>query len=908
MNLLFALIGIIVGGMLFQFVGAVSGGIVGWLYGGLHLLRQRQEKQQQEISWLRNRLSEHLRDAPGESEPEMYAQPESASAVEPVYAARPAPQPPEQLEDLIPAFDAAAATFAAEPEPGFQISQDPARPAEPSAVEEWLRRLLNGENLLVKVGVVILFFGVSFLVKYAAQRGLFPIELRLAAAALGGCALLATGWRLRAKRPVYAQVIQGGGVGILYLTTYAALHLYHLIPAGIGFGLLVAICAQSAILAVVQDSRPLAVMGSAGGFLAPELAGIGANNPAMLFAYYAVLNGGILSIARRRAWRELNLLGFFGTFIVSALWGSRFYSPEYLYIVEPFLVLFFLIYAALPVLYARRQPTVLDGYVDCTLVFGTPILAFAFQSALMRQYEYGLAWSALAAGIFYVSLAGRLLRGEPSRMRNLAEAFLSLGTVFGTLAIPLAFEGRWTSAAWGIEGAALVWVGLRQGRSPARVFGYLLLIGSGIVFLADGGLRSGVWPILNSSYIGCLLVGGAALFSARLLARSRQSCAAYERFAEPLLFAWGMSWWFASGLREVGEHTLSDLTFGATLVFMSASCLACSLLRQRLDWRLLEWPAFALLPAMSILALLHFLGDNSHPSLQGGWFGWPLALAAWYLILHSTRQRQPQLPMIVHAAPFWLMTLLAAWELSGRIHHHLPGMETWATCAWGVVPALSVLLISRRVSGLPWPVEGNLAAYLGLGSAPLASAAGLWMLFANLTQDGNPWPLPYLPLLNPLDGTTLLVLLSLVCWYRAIRGSLPDLAESLPQREAVIALAAALFVWLNAILLRSIHHWCDVPFTARALFASLTVQTTLSICWSLLALTLMTLATRRVLRPVWLAGAGLLGAVVAKLFLVDLAGQGSVARIVSFVVVGLLILLIGWFSPVPPRASEGGAS
>jgi uncharacterized membrane protein len=894
--------------MIFSFAGAISGGIVGWLLGGLHDLRQCQKKQQLEMTWLRKRLTEHLRDEPGESEPDSYTQPESARAVEPEYAAWSAPQSSEWLEDQIPAPDVSAATFAADPEPEFQISQHQERATEPSAIEEWLLTLLSGENLLVKVGVVILFFGVSFLVKYAAQRGLFPIELRLTAAALSGCALLATGWRLRAKRPVYAQVIQGGSVGILYLTTYAALHLYHLLPTGLGFALLVAICALSAVLAVVQESRSLAVMGSAGGLLAPELAGIGSNSPAMLFGYYAILNGGILAIARQRAWRELDLLGFAGTFIVSAEWGSRFYSPEYFFTVEPFLVLFFLIYAVLPILHAQRQTTMLDGPIDCTLVFGTPILAFAFQSALVRQYEYGLAWSALAAGIFYVTLAGRLLRDEPGRMRSLAEAFLALGTVFGTLAIPLAFEGRWTSAAWGIEGAALVWVGLRQERRLARVFGYLLLIGSGIIFLADGGLRSGIWPILNSSYIGCLLVSGAALFSARQLARNRQCRAEYERFAEPLLFAWGMLWWFGGGLREVGEHTLNDLTFGATLVFVASSCLACNLLRKRLDWRLLEWPAFALLPAMSILALLHFLGDTSYPSFQGGWFGWPLALAAWYLILHNTRQRQPRLPMIVHAPPFWLMTLLAAWELSGRIHHHLPGMETWGMCAWGVVPALAVLLIGRRGSGLPWPVEGNLAAYLGLGSAPLASAAGLWLLCANLTQAGNPWPLPYLPLLNPLDGATLLVLLSLVCWYRAIRGSLPDLAQMLPQREAVIALAATIFVWLNAILLRSIHHWCGVSFTARALFASLTVQTTLSICWSLLALTLMTLATRSGVRRIWLAGAGLLGAVVAKLFLVDLAGHGSVARIVSFVVVGLLILLIGWFSPVPPRATEGGAS
>jgi len=51
-------------------------------------------------------------------------------------------------------------------------------------------------------------------------------------------------------------------------------------------------------------------------------------------------------------------------------------------------------------------------------------------------------------------------------------------------------------------------------------------------------------------------------------------------------------------------------------------------------------------------------------------------------------------------------------------------------------------------------------------------------------------------------------------------------------------------------------------------------------------------------------GAALLALVVAKLFLVDLAQVGTVERIVSFIGVGLLLLLIGYLAPVPPRRSE----
>jgi uncharacterized membrane protein len=42
----------------------------------------------------------------------------------------------------------------------------------------------------------------------------------------------------------------------------------------------------------------------------------------------------------------------------------------------------------------------------------------------------------------------------------------------------------------------------------------------------------------------------------------------------------------------------------------------------------------------------------------------------------------------------------------------------------------------------------------------------------------------------------------------------------------------------------------------------------------------------------------------AKLILVDLSNTGTVERIVSFIGVGVLMLLIGYISPVPPRISE----
>jgi len=103
----------------------------------------------------------------------------------------------------------------------------------------------------------------------------------------------------------------------------------------------------------------------------------------------------------------------------------------------------------------------------------------------------------------------------------------------------------------------------------------------------------------------------------------------------------------------------------------------------------------------------------------------------------------------------------------------------------------------------------------------------------------------------------------------------------------------------------TIHHWAGVPFELQAMLRSTLVETSISIFWAVLALTTMLAATRTGARVVWLTGAGLLCVVIAKLFLVDLSHIGTIERIVSFVGVGLLMLVIGYFSPLPP--AEGGA-
>ncbi|MEO8508777.1 MAG: DUF2339 domain-containing protein, partial [Betaproteobacteria bacterium] len=161
-----------------------------------------------------------------------------------------------------------------------------AAPAAPNPLWAWF----TGGNALTRIGVLVLFFGVAFLLREFARLVTIPIEAKLLGVALVGGALVALGLRLARARPGYGLSLEGAGAGILYLTTFAAFRLYDVLPAVPAFALLVVIAVGTVWLAMRADSQALAALAIAGGFLAPFLVATSAGAPARLFGYFAVLN------------------------------------------------------------------------------------------------------------------------------------------------------------------------------------------------------------------------------------------------------------------------------------------------------------------------------------------------------------------------------------------------------------------------------------------------------------------------------------------------------------------------------------------------------------------------------------------------------------------------------------------
>ncbi len=869
--------------------GALGGAALGFGLSRLIDQRQRIEEIESDLKQLWVKLQSI---APEEEEKEKEAlapsPPEKVAVREPT----PAPEPPAP---------APATPMPIPPRPRESLG----RASSSSPIDDWIdkaRSHLTGASLMVTLGVVVLFFGVAFLLKYAVDRGLLSIELRLIAAALGGIGMLVFGWRTREAKPPFSRVLQGGGVGVLYLTVFAAYRLYDLIPSAPTFLLLVAFMVLSALLAVLQDSRALAMLGTIGGFLAPVLASTGQGSHVALFSYYIVLNIGILSISWFKSWRSLNLAGFVFTFVLSGSWAVRYYRPEFFSTTEPFLIAFFVMYVAIAVMFALRQEPRLVGLVDGTLVFGVPLVTAAFQAGLVKDFEYGLAWSALGFGVFYLGLATFLFRYRGTPLRALCEALLGEGVVFATLAVPFAFEGLVTAAFWALEGAAIVWIGIRQNRLLPRLFGSVLQVLAGFAFLVDSGAHGEIF-FANAHFLGANLVAVAALWSSLHFSRGRDNLRKAELRIGWFFFVYGLVWWLGGWSHELETFVLRNTDkLAAFLLFFAFTAFVSYVIGRKLSWRALERVSLGLLPSfvIGLVATVDALGHPFGDLAALGWFG---ALATFYGLLHASEDREPGIAPYWHAGGFGLVTLLLTWEASYRSRHLLAGVATgtWSDVAWGFVPA--ALLVSLVYGGraLRWPIAKHWRAYTTLAAWPVAAYLVLWVLVINTTP-GDPAPLTYLPLVNPVDLGVAFALLALLVWHRTAADWLDEKDVAAEVRHAIPAGLA--FLTLHGVIVRTVHLWTGVPLDTTSLFGSVVVQTAVAVLWAVTGLAGMVAGSRSGSRPLWTIGAVLMLAVVAKLFLVDLSHTGTIARIVSFLGVGVLLLIVGYLSPLPPRESE----
>ena len=888
---------------------------------------------------------------------------------------------------------------------------------QPNPILQWF---LKG-NPILKVGAVILFLGLSFLLRFASEHISFSIEARYASVAITGVICSLIGWRLRNTRREYGLTLQGLGIGVLYLTSLATFKLHQLFPAWLVFLFQVILVAVMVALALLQNARILAQVSLIGGLASPVLLSDGSGNYLVLFSYLALLNTSIAVVAWFKSWRSLNLIGFVGSTILITGWGAQHYKPELYLVCQLFLAYYLTLYTFIVWRFATLQSATsnelseqynnatlaqlvqhwlsgvkLIGVLDSGLLVGSAVSAFAMQYAITYNFADGILYSGLGFALFY-GIFGVVIHRNV-KLHIVAHAMFALSLVFFTIGLSDIFtEQSKTFTLWGLEAALIYAFSIYQKSPVARL--------TALSFFIPISLLTHVFFSENLTNSFSVIVLGFAISAAWQRYRSQVS-AVWEKIMAGMIFAISL---LALAFKPSVLHDLDYLSQLTAVILTAALAVICALIQWRWFNRLLTVLTSVIL-FISFIPL-RFLVLESHIetlllALLGliSWLvGWSIAnpkyrhadfanttsffglidvLAGCYLLFGAlmnvafldealiitrnivilfallslfvqiTQWQQVNKIQLAYLPLFtlvsigfdyvlessvtqkniydWLLILVTAcglhylilWQLRNtfqvlqekmKTYWHMIGLNvfiiaftlfciTWAefkelTDAWfmlslALVPLIVLGILMRSRNFL---IQRNLESiYLQQGILPTLLFLFGWLIFGNIISDGTSTSLPYLPILNPLELASLATIYLLWNWQK--------LYTPAQYKNYVLSAMAVIGLFMvSVIVMRVWHHYAGIEWKLVTLLASFGLQATLSVIWTLCAIVLVIKGNKSGQQPIWISGAALISLVVIKLFLVELGNSGGVARIVSFIVVGLLLLVVGYFAPIPPK-------
>lgn len=871
----------------------------------LGLLWARQEKMQQQLRELSRASQKPL--APPEASAALNKK--APATVTPPASQQPSTQSPKKDSGLFEPLEAVVNTStksasnthvsnAHVSKTRRPVVKPASRPNSPSLFDRLINPLqhwFSTGNVPVKIGVLVLFAGVAALLKYTADSWLTaaPIWLRLSVVALLAIAALAFALLKRERHRTFSLAAQGGAIGVLVLVVFSAFQFYALLSSPVAFVLLLILVLAAGALAVWQDAVALAVLALLAGYAAPLLVSTGQGNYIVLFSYYTLLNLAVFGVGWYRAWRWLNLLGFVATFVVATAWGVLNYESRLFATTEPFLVVNFLIYLVIPWLYLRQKAGDNERVMDASLLFGNPLVCLLLQGALLDWQATPMAITAIVVAIVYaiaaIGMRGRLATGL------LSSAWSVLAVVFISLAVPLIFGSSLTSCIFALEGAGLIWLGIKQQRILPHWGGFLLQGLAGLeCLLAFEDWHGALYPFINPLFLSAMLIVGAGAVSCWLYVRA--SRLSWGTTAAVAWFLWALLWWLLAWQDEIARVLYEAEQWAGTWTLCVVTAWLAAEVANRLQaGRLKSVAAWGstLLSAVTLPIVLLCLFAEWQPF--AGW--WLLALGimlltGWRtLVCLSSHQRTV---MISQGIWWWRWALLVGTSLSLVADALTSWWGVWEGVAFFAPLLLLWWLVLRKPALLAVPLR-QLYARTSTGLLYSLGFVLLWVFLVGLFNEGSAFPLPFVPLLNPLE--LLLVGIFAGCSYWLFREDAP---LSLGQYRAVLVGVGGMLL-ITSMTLRAVHQLAGVAWDGDAMMESSLAQMSLSLVWSIFGVAAWLWGSHRKQRQVWLAGAIAMGVVLLKLLLVDREHLGNLFGIGSFIVYGLLCTVIGYLAPVPPK-------
>jgi uncharacterized membrane protein len=407
---------------------------------------------------------------------------------------------------------------AAAPEPPTQNTpvSTAARTRQPNTTfEEFI-----GKNVASKVGILVTIIGIFIGARYAIEHNLVSPAVRVINGYISGIVLAAIAIRLKKKYEAYSAVLMGGGLAVLYFITFIAYGKYELLPQVPAFGLMLVCTAATVYTALWYNRVIIAHLGQIGAYAIPFLLSDNSGRYAVLFAYIAIINIGILIISFRKYWKSLFFSAFGLTWLIYLSWYLFIsQSPKHNTLAWTYLVIFFMIFYVTFLAYKlikKEQYNLSDVIVLLVNAFAFYGIGYGLLNDNANNHSFAGLFTLTNAAIHLV--VSQVIRRLQLADRSLYYLVLGLVIVFMTIAVPVQFDGNWVTLLWTAEALLVFIIGrTRQAGTYEKLGTGLALLGF-ISLLQDWIFHSGqflvrgenaVYPFANIIFFTGLLAAAA---------------------------------------------------------------------------------------------------------------------------------------------------------------------------------------------------------------------------------------------------------------------------------------------------------------------------------------------------------------------------------------------------------------
>lgn len=368
-----------------------------------------------------------------------------------------------------------------------------------------------GENLINKIGILVLIIGVGIGAKYAIDNELISPLTRIILGYFVGLGLLGFALKLKEKFENFSAVLLSGSMAIMYFITFLAYSLYGLMPQSLTFVLMVGFTIFTVFASLKYNQQIIAIIGLVGAYAVPFLLSDGSGKVLILFSYMTLINVGILIIAFKKYWRILNVIAFSLTWIIFASWFfASFNAKIHFQIALVFLTIFFAIFYGTFLSYKlikneKYEVRDIFSVLSNSFIYYGLGIAILSHNSIASNY-YGLFTLLNAVIHFGVSV---LIHRKKLAEKNLFYLIIGLVLTFITLAIPVQLNGEWVTLSWAFQALLLFWLGRSQKVMFYENLSYIVMFLATFSLIEDWTRYHEETILFNTQFLNALLFAAA---------------------------------------------------------------------------------------------------------------------------------------------------------------------------------------------------------------------------------------------------------------------------------------------------------------------------------------------------------------------------------------------------------------